>query len=109
MFRIAGLSPLAHLLRALVYLYRWTLSPFVGWQCRFQPTCSRYAIESLEKHGAIRGGWLTLRRLGRCHPWGGSGWDPVPDPAAPPARMMPHRCGSREKGHAAVAQPGENP
>ncbi|KAA0591729.1 putative membrane protein insertion efficiency factor [Azospirillum lipoferum] len=109
MFRIAGLSPLAHLLRALVYLYRWTLSPFVGWQCRFQPTCSCYAIESLEKHGAIRGGWLTVRRLGRCHPWGGAGWDPVPDPGAPQARMMPHRCGPREKGHAAVAQPGENP
>ncbi|MBP2302343.1 membrane protein insertion efficiency factor YidD [Azospirillum picis] len=108
MLRIAGLTPLAHLLRALVYLYRWSLSPFVGWQCRFQPTCSCYAIDALEKHGAIRGGWLTLRRLGRCHPWGGWGWDPVPEPARK-APAAPQRRGGTAKGHAAVAQPGENP
>ena len=47
--------------------------------CRFDPSCSTYALEALERHGAARGTWLTLRRLVRCHPWGGHGWDPVPD------------------------------
>ena len=46
--------------------------------CRFDPTCSTYALEALEQHGALRGSWLTVRRLARCHPWGGHGWDPVP-------------------------------
>ncbi|MCP4744087.1 MAG: membrane protein insertion efficiency factor YidD [Actinomycetia bacterium] len=50
--------------------------------CRYVPTCSNYALDALEGHGAIRGGWLTVRRLSRCHPWGRSGWDPVPDPYA---------------------------
>ncbi|MGQ9365636.1 membrane protein insertion efficiency factor YidD [Azospirillum sp. ST 5-10] len=73
------MSPLAHGLRALVVLYQWTLSPFIGQSCRFLPTCSNYALDALSKHGAIRGGWLTVRRLARCHPWGGSGYDPVPE------------------------------
>lgn len=47
--------------------------------CRFDPSCSTYALEALERHGAARGSWLTVRRLARCHPWGGMGWDPVPD------------------------------
>jgi putative membrane protein insertion efficiency factor len=47
--------------------------------CRYQPTCSAYALDALERHGALRGTWLSLRRLGRCHPWGGHGWDPVPE------------------------------
>jgi putative membrane protein insertion efficiency factor len=47
--------------------------------CRFDPSCSNYALDALEHHGAARGSWLTLRRIVRCHPWGGSGWDPVPD------------------------------
>ena len=51
--------------------------------CRYQPTCSSYAIEALEVHGAVRGSWLAIRRLGRCHPWGGSGWDPVPERSDP--------------------------
>lgn len=84
------MSPLAHLLRALVIVYQWTLSPFIGRSCRFEPTCSNYALEALSKHGAIRGGWLTLRRLARCHPWGGWGYDPVPEPRA--HRHHPH-CG----------------
>lgn len=101
------LSPLAHALRALVYLYRWTLSPFIGMHCRFQPTCSRYAIEALERHGAIRGGWLALRRLARCHPWGGEGWDPVPDPVHEHSGGHDHN--GRCRGQATVAARRENP
>ena len=53
--------------------------------CRYEPTCSAYALGALERHGARRGVWLTLRRLGRCHPWGGFGYDPVPEATRPPA------------------------
>lgn len=73
------MSPLAHALRALVIGYRYSLSALIGRQCRFAPTCSAYAIEAIERHGAIAGGWLALRRIARCHPWGGSGYDPVPE------------------------------
>lgn len=62
----------------LIQLYRWTLSPFIGRFCRFQPTCSAYAQEALAKHGFWRGSALTAKRLCRCHPWGGHGFDPVP-------------------------------
>jgi putative membrane protein insertion efficiency factor len=71
------------LLKAPILAYRHVISPWLGPNCRFQPTCSAYALEAIEKHGALRGGWLTLRRLSKCHPisWlGGSyGYDPVPD------------------------------
>jgi len=70
---------LAWPLLALVWLYRNAISPLIGANCRFQPTCSAYAEEALRRYGAFRGGWLALRRIGRCHPWGGSGYDPVPD------------------------------
>ena len=53
--------------------------------CRYVPTCSNYALDALEGHGAVRGGWLTFRRLSRCHPWGHSGWDPVPATSADPS------------------------
>lgn len=69
---------LAWPLLTLVWLYRYTLSPLLGANCRFQPTCSEYAIEALRAHGAFRGSWLAARRIARCHPWGGSGYDPVP-------------------------------
>jgi len=72
-------SPLAHAMRGLVTVYRYTLSPLVGGHCRYVPTCSEYALGAIGRHGALRGGWLTLRRLARCHPWGGAGLDPVPD------------------------------
>jgi putative membrane protein insertion efficiency factor len=58
--------------------YQVALSPVFGGRCRFSPSCSHYSIEAFERHGALRGLWLTLRRVGRCHPWGGSGDDPVP-------------------------------
>jgi putative membrane protein insertion efficiency factor len=56
--------------------YQLGVSPFIGPRCRFQPTCSQYFIEAVRKYGAIRGGWRGLCRIGRCHPWGGSGYDP---------------------------------
>ncbi len=66
---------------ALLQLYRWTVSPLLGINCRFQPTCSEYAREALGTYGLFRGGWLAARRIGRCHPWGPSGYDPLPAPA----------------------------
>ena len=69
---------LAWPLLALVGLYRLVISPWLGNNCRFQPSCSEYALEALREHGAFRGSWLAIRRIGRCHPWGGSGYDPVP-------------------------------
>ncbi|MCC5991298.1 MAG: membrane protein insertion efficiency factor YidD [Rhodobacteraceae bacterium] len=77
------MTPLAWVLSLPVRLYRVVFSPWVGHNCRYQPTCSAYALEALERHGAIRGAWLAARRIGRCHPWGSSGYDPVPgaDPA----------------------------
>ncbi len=62
----------------LVKIYQYCISPFTPPSCRFTPTCSQYAVEALRKYGPIKGGWLTLKRLSRCHPWGGSGYDPVP-------------------------------
>lgn len=73
------MSPLAHLMTLPVRAYRLVFSPWVGHNCRYQPTCSLYALDALQKHGALRGGWLAARRICRCHPWGGSGYDPVPD------------------------------
>ncbi len=73
------MTPLAYVFSLPVRLYRLIGSPFVGMHCRFQPTCSAYALEALEKHGAIKGTWLTIKRLGKCHPWGQSGIDNVPD------------------------------
>ena len=73
------MTPLARIIAAPVYLYRATFSPIVGHSCRYQPTCSAYALEALEKHGGIKGSWLAARRIARCHPWGGAGIDNVPD------------------------------
>lgn len=61
-----------------IKIYQWTLSPFLGQQCRYQPTCSHYAIEAIRKHGPFKGGWLAIKRIISCNPWGGSGYDPVP-------------------------------
>ena len=72
------MTPLAHVLALPVRAYRLVLSPWIGMHCRFQPTCSAYALEALERHGALRGGWLMLRRVTRCHPLGRAGHDPVP-------------------------------
>lgn len=69
---------LAWPLLALVWLYRMLISPWLGANCRFEPTCSEYAMQALREHGAFRGSWLAAKRIGRCHPWGGRGYDPVP-------------------------------
>ena len=63
---------------ALIRLYRATLSPLIPPVCRFTPSCSTYALEAVEVHGGLKGGWLAARRLLRCRPWGGAGYDPVP-------------------------------
>jgi len=73
------MSLLALPLILLVRLYQIMLSPVMGGHCRFQPTCSVYSLQALRTHGALRGSWLTLRRITRCHPWGGCGYDPVPE------------------------------
>ncbi|MBR4391568.1 MAG: membrane protein insertion efficiency factor YidD [Bacteroidales bacterium] len=70
--------PLTKLLIALIRLYQVTLSPWLGGSCRYTPTCSNYGIQALEKYGAFKGGWLTVKRVLSCNPWGGSGYDPVP-------------------------------
>jgi putative membrane protein insertion efficiency factor len=62
----------------LIRLYQVLLSPLLPNACRFSPTCSVYAAEALKKHGLFKGGWLAVKRIGRCHPWGGEGHDPVP-------------------------------
>ncbi len=63
---------------ALIKAYQYLLSPLLGASCRYTPTCSQYGLEAVKKYGPFKGGWLTLKRIGPCHPWGGHGHDPVP-------------------------------
>ncbi len=71
--RVAGLA-----IRGLIRGYQLLIAPVLPPSCRYEPSCSRYAAEAVARHGPWRGSWLALRRLLRCHPWGGSGYDPVP-------------------------------
>lgn len=66
------------ILIGIIRFYQCAISPLTPPSCRFVPTCSEYGVEAIRKHGALKGGWLTLKRILRCHPWGGSGFDPVP-------------------------------
>ena len=68
---------MTYVLIGLVRLYQGMLSPYLPNACRYSPTCSQYMIEAIQKYGPLRGGWLGLQRVGRCHPWGGHGHDPV--------------------------------
>jgi len=90
------MTPLAHLAALPVRAYRLFLSPWVGQGCRFQPTCSAYALEALDRHGALKGSCLTAHRLCRCHPWGGSGYDPVPGTG--PDQTAPEIPKDRDQG-----------
>jgi len=62
----------------LIKIYQRVISPILGPQCRYTPTCSNYALEAFKKYGVFKGFWLAIKRIARCHPWGGSGYDPVP-------------------------------
>ena len=73
-------------LMAPIRFYRYAISPMLAPRCRYQPTCSAYALEALQTHGPVRGLWLAICRIGRCHPWGGHGYDPVPPVKGPPAK-----------------------
>ena len=88
---------MAWVLKGLVRLYQLTLSPIFGGSCRFEPTCSTYAIEAIDRHGAWRGAGLAARRLLRCHPFGTAGFDPVPEYSG--ALEHPAKEGGRGHGH----------
>jgi len=62
----------------LIRIYQYLISPVLPNSCRYTPTCSAYGVEAIKKHGPLKGGWLALKRISRCHPWGGEGYDPVP-------------------------------
>lgn len=79
---------MARFLRWLIRFYQIAISPMLGPRCRYIPTCSQYALEAIQIHGAWRGGWLTTKRVCRCHPWGGYGYDPVPCPVSKPRRFI---------------------
>ena len=88
-------SPLAWLLIGMLRLYRTFISPLYGQVCRYHPTCSAYALEAVQTHGAIKGSWYAVRRLARCHPWAAGGYDPVPTRLAatqgrPTPPTLPH-------------------
>ena len=76
---------------ALVRAYRFAISPFLGVNCRYTPTCSAYTMVALERFGIVRGGWLGLRRVARCHPWHEGGYDPVPDDDSTSTRAVAAR------------------
>lgn len=92
------MTPLSVVARLLIRAYRYCISPLMMPRCRFLPTCSSYAEEAIAAHGLGAGGWLALKRICRCHPWGGSGYDPVPEARPEGAATRPaatHAPGGR--------------
>lgn len=86
------MNPLGIALQAAIRLYQWVLAPVLGANCRYLPSCSEYAHEALGTHGVIAGSWLAAKRVCRCHPWGGDGYDPVPPAALPRGERPRHAC-----------------
>lgn len=80
------------MLIALLRAYRFLISPLYGQVCRYHPTCSAYALEAVQVHGSLKGSWLAVRRLLRCHPWAAGGYDPVPKPASDVRQGSRHDC-----------------
>lgn len=72
------MNPVSMIMRGLIRFYQLAISPYLPGGCRYLPTCSEYGMEAIAVHGPVKGGWLTVERLCRCHPWGGHGFDPVP-------------------------------
>lgn len=89
------------LLKLPIWFWQWCISPILGTNCRYAPSCSRYACQALNQHGPIRGGWLAARRLVSCNPWGGAGYDPVPKACSDTS----HQHIDREHG-TSVTHPG---
>ncbi|RLD25910.1 MAG: membrane protein insertion efficiency factor YidD [Bacteroidetes bacterium] len=69
---------ISKILIGLIKFYQYSISPLIGANCRYSPTCSHYSIDAVKKYGPLKGGWLSLKRIISCNPWGGSGYDPVP-------------------------------
>ena len=94
-------TPAARVLTLPIVFYRRFVSPLFGPVCRYEPSCSTYALQALRTHGALRGGWLTVRRIARCHPFHPGGYDPVPPPRGHDAHethdpaAAPERCRNR--------------
>ncbi len=71
------MNPFSYIIIVPVKIYQWIISPWLPNSCRYTPTCSQYMLEAVKKYGPIKGGWLGIKRLSRCHPWGGHGYDPL--------------------------------
>ena len=88
----------------IIRAYQWFLRPVLPMSCRYWPSCSEYAIEAVRRHGPLRGGWLSAGRLARCHPWGGDGFDPVPERF----RFFPRRRGPTDSRDTDCGSPNHN-
>jgi len=102
-----ALMPLGLALIGLVRIYQYTISPLLPPTCRYLPTCSAYAAQAVKRHGPFTGGWLALRRIARCHPWGGHGYDPVPPSG--PSGAEPSRAGQSDEGLPGAPPAGRMP
>ena len=91
------MNPINWLLIKLIRFYQLFISPLLGKNCRYEPTCSAYSIEALKEHGAIKGSYLSTKRIFSCHPWGGSGYDPVPKNLRKQAECQKHSCESHKR------------